>query len=227
MKIFTLNSLLIATMGLVAGAHADTAPLPPQQMWEYSDAIVVVDVLSLTCTGEFGLQGEPVYRVKMLVQEVKKGTLPVGHLIVWSMSDYQPPAGDYGGGIFYPGERHLLYLERYPSGTYNTWGSNCVETIHEVPEDERHLPDRAGETIRTNFTPPGGYTSGCVTRLPAKNRWERFPACHPQNDRQTASTGKMPIQRFKKQKSPHVHQTYFSRHGRRADRLRLGRAACP
>lgn len=139
--------IFVAALAMVATIEAEEAPLPPEKMWEYSDAIVVVDVLSITHTGETGIQDEPVYSVRMRVCEVRKGDLRVGHIMVWQMSNYQPPPGGYGGGIAYPGERLLYYLKRFPNGSYNTWGSSCCETLYEVPAAQRVLPTRPGEKI--------------------------------------------------------------------------------
>lgn len=143
----TIKGFFIAVLAVVSNAHAEPAPLPTEKMWEYSDAIVVVDVLSVTHTGEKGLQDEPVYLVKMRVREVRKGNVRVGHIMSWQMSNYQPPAGGYGGGVAYPGERLLYYLKSYPNGTYNTWGHNCCETIRQAPPAQRRLPKHRGETI--------------------------------------------------------------------------------
>jgi len=146
----TTTMLGVAFLTMASSLRAETAPLPPEKMWEYSDAIVVVDVLSVTHTGKQGLQDETIYSVRMQVHEVRKGDLRVGHIMAWPMSNYQSPAGGYDGGVAYPGQRLLYYLKKYPSGAYNTWGHNCCEILREVPEVGRQLPRNKGETLYAN-----------------------------------------------------------------------------
>jgi len=55
-----IHASFIAVLAIVSGARADPPSLPPEKMWEYSGAIVVVDVPSVRHTSEKGLQDEPV-----------------------------------------------------------------------------------------------------------------------------------------------------------------------
>lgn len=155
----TTKNLLFIPLLLLLGAsvgEAEPPPLPAEQMWEYSDAIVVVDILRATRTAETNLQHEPVFLVTFCVREVRKGNVKVGRRMVWEMADYQPAPGELGGGVFYPGERYLLYLKESARGEFNTWGHNCVEALWSVPADEQILPTIPGESVFVqNFSPPG------------------------------------------------------------------------
>lgn len=160
MKSFTtLHTTVIVLIGLLGqciSLQAEPVPLSPEQMREHADAVVVVDVVRVTKTSMTSHQGTPIFVACLCIREVQKGPFHIGQRIPWETAKYEVAPGDFGGGLLYPGDQMLLFLERRTGGMYDLWRDDCMQWISRPPLKERHLPGRIGESACVKPSSDGG-----------------------------------------------------------------------
>jgi hypothetical protein len=163
---FAVSLALAIAVLPVRAALAVPEPLPEERLRAMADAIVVVDVASVTNIGLRKFDGATLYEAVLVVRDVEKGSYPRGRIMCWQFDSHGPPLGG-SGGFSFAGERYRLYLERHPDGTYDTWRYDCVHTLVRLPEDREVLPQATGQTIYA----PGWYAGTCCR---PRCRWLRF-----------------------------------------------------
>ena len=67
--------------GLPFHVAAEREPLPTEALWQTCDAVVIVDVISVTNIGPHPQQGTECYIARFRVKESKKGLLQTGRLL--------------------------------------------------------------------------------------------------------------------------------------------------
>ena len=133
---------------LVTGSaiRAEPVPLSQAEMTRVADAVVIVDVVRVTRTAQRSHQNTPVFVACLCIREVRKGALHAGQSISWEMAQSEVAPGDSGGGLLYPGDQMLVYLQRQASGKYNTWRDDCTQWIRRPPQEQKCLPTEIGDS---------------------------------------------------------------------------------
>ncbi|HRX82691.1 MAG TPA: hypothetical protein P5307_26675, partial [Pirellulaceae bacterium] len=107
---------LTAAMGVLLNTgpalRAEPVPLSQAEMTRLADAVVIVDVVRVTRTAQLSHQNTPVFVACLCIREVRKGALHAGQSISWEMAQSEVAPGDSGGGLLYPGDQMLVYLQR-------------------------------------------------------------------------------------------------------------------
>jgi hypothetical protein len=159
-RTFKVLGVLLMAAAFAAPALALPAPMSAQELFDKSDLVAVVRVLSVSCTGvsKDAATGQdlPSYLGQLQLVEVKKGEAKPGDvaLVTWhaiSKTIVGPWTVPY-----YPGEEVLTHLAKRESGVAyaSTWWNAKGEDVKQPASTE--LPTNPGEAA----TPPKNREPG-------------------------------------------------------------------
>lgn len=151
MFLFALRPVIALALVLATtAAFALPAAMEDEELEAKSDIVVLVRVMSVTCTSiTKDLRTDedlPGYLAKLRVLEVKKGDVrPGGEVLVTFRAVPQGQLGSWTV-FYYPGEEVWTHLVKRPGGvTYaSTWWNAKGETVK--PTETKELPTTVGES---------------------------------------------------------------------------------
>jgi hypothetical protein len=146
-----LIGLFLLAPLLALPALALPAPMSEQELFEKSDVVALMRVLSVTCTSvtkdEQTGEDLPGYLAKLQVKVVKKGDVKPGEevLVTWRAVP-KSIAGPWTV-YYYPGEEMVTHLTKRSGGVSyaSTWWNAKGDDVKSP--DSRDLPITPGETV--------------------------------------------------------------------------------
>ena len=150
-RTFKAICVLLISAFAAAPAQAVPPPMTEQELMDKSDLVVLVRVLSVTCTtvikDEQTGEDLPGYLAALKVKEVKKGDVEPGEQVLVTWRAVPKDANGPWTVYYYPGEEMVTHLTKRSNGaTYaSTWWNAKGDDVKSP--DSRDLPTTPGETV--------------------------------------------------------------------------------
>jgi hypothetical protein len=174
-RTFKVLGVLLMAAAFAAPALALPAPMSAQELFDKSDLVAVVRVLSVSCTGvsKDAATGEdlPSYLGRQLqLVEVKKGEAKPGDVVLVTWHAISKTIVGPWTVPYYPGEEVLTHLAKRESGIAyaSTWWNAEGEDMKQPASTE--LPTKPGETATPSKGGPAAPPRGGEPATPHKNR---------------------------------------------------------